>query len=75
MNKKEQALWDINRMIQHIPIRNGKLPQGKNAYTKFGIGLDDNESAQRLGIDGWVSVMDIIELVWGLVEDRLPIGK
>ena len=51
-------------MIQQIPIRNGKLPEGKNTYTKFGIGLDDNASSVRSGLDGGVSVMDIVELFW-----------
>jgi hypothetical protein len=53
-------------MIQQIPIRNGNLPEGKNTYTKFGIGFDDNASAVRSGLDGRVSVMDIVELFWKL---------
>jgi hypothetical protein len=68
--QKEQALWDIYRMIQNIPIKSGKLTEKSDMYTKFGIGLNDYDSARRLGLDNWVSIMDIIEKVWALAEDR-----
>lgn len=70
MKRKEQAIWDIYRMIQQIPIVSDRIPDDCDLYTKFGIGLDDYESATRLGLKGWVSIMDIIEKVWALAEDR-----
>lgn len=60
-------------MIQQIPILNGKLPEGKNTYTKFWIGLDDNESSIRLGLYGRVSVMDIVELFWNLSVNNFDV--
>jgi hypothetical protein len=60
-------------MIQQTPFRNGNPPEGKNTYTKFWIGLDDNESSIRRGLYGRVSVMDIVELFWKLSVNNFDV--
>lgn len=74
-SQDKQTLFDIQRMVQQIPMRSGRLPDGCNWNTKFGIGLEDYPSAKRLGLKDWVSVMDIVELLWNLVNFPVPTPK